>query len=69
MSARALAVMVLSGDETLGRWLGERVDTATLARMEDVRAGALRALRTEVAPAVQQARRRCASRLVREAAR
>jgi ferrous iron transport protein B len=69
VAVRALAVMVLSGDETLTPWLRARVDATTLARMEDVREGVRRNLRAEVGPAVQLARRRCASRLFREASR
>ena len=69
VSARALAAMVLSGDETLTRWLRERVDAATLVRMEDVRESVRSELRGEVAPVVQLARRRCASRLAGDATR
>ena len=67
VSARALAIMVLSGDETLTPWLKARLDGRTLVRMEDVREGLRRSVGDDVASLVQRARRRCAGRLAREA--
>ncbi|HEY7509941.1 MAG TPA: ferrous iron transport protein B [Vicinamibacteria bacterium] len=69
ISARALATMVLCGDDTLAPWLRARLDTAALARLDDVREDVRRALGGDAAAAVQQARRRTASRLAREALR
>jgi ferrous iron transport protein B len=61
--------MVLCGDDTLAPWLRARLDTAALARLDDVREDVRRALGGDAAAAVQQARRRTASRLAREALR
>jgi ferrous iron transport protein B len=69
VSARALALMVLGGDETLFPWLRARLQAATLARLEDVREGVRRALGNDVAAVVQRTRRRAASRLFRAAVR
>ena len=69
VSARALASMVLCGDDTLAPWLRARLDTATLARLDDVREDVRRSLRGDVAAAVQKARMRAAARLAREVRR
>ena len=69
VSARALAVLVLCGDETLAPWLRARLDTAALARLDHLREEARRVRGGEVATAVYHARRRCASRLAHEVLR
>jgi ferrous iron transport protein B len=69
VSARALAVLVLCGDDTLAPWLRARLDTASLARLDHLREEARRARGGEVGTAVAHARRRCASRLAHDVLR
>jgi ferrous iron transport protein B len=63
---RALALMVLAGDETLTRWLAARVPQADLARLENLREDVSRRFAEPVAYVVNRARLEAARRLVRE---
>ena len=60
---RALAVMVLAGDETLVQWLRERVPQQVLDRIEEVRERLRRALPEHLACVVDRSRRRVAGLL------
>jgi len=60
VSARALALMVLSGDETLAGWIRERVPAAARAAIEDVRQELRRDFREPLRYVVNQARYRLA---------
>lgn len=63
ISPRALALMVLSGDETLSAWLRERMRPADLAHVEDVRGDLERSLPENVAYVVSRSRLGRVSRL------
>lgn len=63
ISARALAVMVLAGDETLVGWLRERLPPAALGRIEEVRQRLRRSLPDHLAYVVDRSRRRVAALL------
>jgi len=62
IASRALALMVLSGDETLAPWLSERTCPETLARVETTRQRLRREL-VDPALVVSRARQRAASEI------
>ena len=63
LSTRSVALMALSGDQTLGVWLEERVTPERLTAIEDIRQRLARALPEPVAYVVSQARLRKAVEL------
>jgi ferrous iron transport protein B len=63
IAPRALALMILCGDETLVDWLRQRTPATDLARIEDVRQELRRCFREPVLYHVSRARRRVASGL------
>jgi ferrous iron transport protein B len=63
VSSRALALMVVSGDETLAGWLRARMDPAALGRIEDAQQRLRRALAEPVACVVDRCRRRVVAAL------
>lgn len=63
IASRALAVMVLAGDETLAGWLRERLPPQALGRIEEVRQRLRRALPDHLAYVVDRSRRRVAALL------
>ncbi len=63
ISARALALMVLAGDETLVAWLRARMDREELSAIEDVRQELRRQFREPLLYVINQARSRTASEL------
>ncbi len=67
ISSRALALMVLSGDETLAVWLGGRMAADALDRVEELRLQLRRDFREPLAYIVNRARLAEAVRLRREA--
>jgi ferrous iron transport protein B len=64
LSARALALMALSGDETLTGWLRARMTQTDLAALDDARERLARELGDPVPYVVSQARLRVVDRLV-----
>jgi ferrous iron transport protein B len=68
VSRRALALMVLAGDETLTEWLAARVPRDDLARLEDLREDLSRRFQEPVAYIVSRARLEAAGRIAREVA-
>ncbi len=66
LSKRALALMVLGGDETIVDWLRERMNGDRLARLDTVRQELRRAFREQTAWVITQSRLRAASRLAAE---
>jgi ferrous iron transport protein B len=68
VAARALALMVLAGDETLASWLRERAPADALARIDEVRGRLQRALPDPVAYVVNRARLRAAAELAESVA-
>ena len=69
ISGRALALMVLAGDETLAGWLRERVDSETLAAVETIRQRARRAYREPLSYVINQSRMRAAWKIASEVSR
>jgi ferrous iron transport protein B len=69
VSRRSVALMILSGDETLGEWLRGRVTAAVLARIESLRADLQRACAVPLAALINRQRQREADRLAAEARR
>ncbi len=67
LSARSLALMVLSGDVTLSAWLSQRMTPQSLARLEQARQGVRREFPEPVAYVVNRARLAQASRIGRSA--
>ncbi len=67
LARRALALMVLAGDDTLAAWLRERVAPEALAGIEAVRDALLRRGSEPLAYVIGQARLRAAVALVAEA--
>ena len=63
LSARSLALMALSGDDTLSPWLSQRMSPASLERLEQVRQGLRRTFPEPVAYVVNRARLAQASRV------
>ena len=68
ISPRALALMALSGDQTLAPWLGERMASESLARLEEARLRLRQEFREPLAYVVNRARLREADRIRRETA-
>ena len=68
ISARALALMVLSGDASLDRWLAGRLGGESLARVESIRARLAGSLDESPGLAIQSARRAKAARIASLAA-
>ena len=66
ISSRALALMVLSEDQTLAAWLGKRMAAESLARVEEVRLELRRDFSEPLAYVVNRARLREAARLRKE---
>jgi ferrous iron transport protein B len=56
LSARALALMALSGDQTLSPWLSGRMTPDALARLEEARQGLRRRFRDPIAYVLNRAR-------------
>ncbi len=56
ISARALALMALSGDETLSPWLSQRMTPEAVARMEEARQDLRRRFREPIAYVLNRAR-------------
>jgi ferrous iron transport protein B len=69
ISGRALALMVLAGDETLAGWLRERVPSETLSSIETIRQRARRAFREPLSYVINQARMRAAWKIASEVSR
>jgi len=63
LAPRALALMVLAGDETLASWLRAQVSPAALVAIEDAEERLRREISEPVALAVDRARRRAVARL------
>lgn len=63
VSSRALALMVVSGDETLARWLRERMAPAALERIENARQRLRRAFAEPVACVIDRSRRQLVAAL------
>jgi ferrous iron transport protein B len=68
LAARALALMALSGDETLAAWLAERTTPLNLARLEDIRQRLRRAFPEHLAYVVSRVRLDAAAELASELA-
>jgi ferrous iron transport protein B len=68
LSSRSLALMALSGDETLAAWLSERMSAAALERLEEARQRLRRDLADPVAYVINRVRLAEAARIGREAA-
>ncbi len=66
ISPRALALMALSGDQTLASWLRERTPPDSLERVEQIRLRLRREFREPLAYVVNRARLREAERIRRE---
>jgi ferrous iron transport protein B len=66
IGARALALMALSGDQTLAPWLGERMTPEALDRVEQARLRLRQEFREPLAYVVNRARLREADRIRRE---
>jgi len=64
VSGRALALMVVAGDETLAGWLAERVSPAALASIEEIRQRTRREFRAPLSYVINEARVRAAWRIV-----
>jgi ferrous iron transport protein B len=64
IAARALATMVLAGDETLVEWLGERLSPEARGAIEDVRQRLRRAVPEDLAWVMDRCRRRTAGVLI-----
>jgi ferrous iron transport protein B len=64
ISRRALALMCLAGDRTLGPWLAARLERADLERLEDIGQRLRARLAEPVAWVVAQARQRAAGAIV-----
>jgi ferrous iron transport protein B len=69
ISRRSLALMILSGDESLGAWLRGRVSGPSLERIEAIRAAAQRACVVPLAVMINRQRQREAERLAGEVRR
>jgi ferrous iron transport protein B len=69
IAARALALMALSGDETLAPWLRARLPEAALRRIDESRQRLLRAFADPLAYIVDQRRQRAAAALSRAVVR
>jgi ferrous iron transport protein B len=65
LSARSVALMALSGDQTLSSWFSERMPSESLARIEEVRQRLRREFPEHLAYVVNRARIAEASRLAR----
>jgi ferrous iron transport protein B len=65
VARRALALMVLAGDETLGGFLAERISTEAMARLEDLRQRLQRMFGKPLAYVIAEARLQAAIRLSR----
>jgi ferrous iron transport protein B len=63
LSARALALMALSGDQTLSPWLSRRMTPEALARLEETRQDVRRKFREPIAYVLNRARLAEADRL------
>ena len=63
IAPRALALMALSGDETLAAWLSQRADADTLAEIEHVRLQLRREFPEHLGYVVNRARLRAAARI------
>jgi ferrous iron transport protein B len=63
IARRALALMILAGDETLSEWIRVRMDADRLGCLEDVRQRLRRAFREHVAFIIADSRMRLASRV------
>lgn len=68
LGPRALALMVLAGDETLAPWLRARLEPAQLAALDELRERVRRAFPQPIAFVVNEARLREATRLAQGAA-
>jgi ferrous iron transport protein B len=66
LSPRALALMALSGDETLSAWLRERIPAESLDRVEQIRLRLRQEFREPLAYVVNRARLREAERIREE---
>ena len=66
VSRRALALMMLAGDETLTQWIAARVPQGDLARLEDLRESLSRRFPEPVAYVINRARLGAARRIARE---
>jgi ferrous iron transport protein B len=66
IARRALALMILCGDETLVDWLKERVGRDDLARIEDLRQGLRRHFREPILYHVNRARQRAATEVAEQ---
>ncbi len=68
ISPRSLALLVACGDETLNTWLGERMETPDLERLDEIRQKLRREIGADVAYSVNRARLWVARRLANGAA-
>jgi ferrous iron transport protein B len=68
LSARALALMVLSGDDSLIAWLSPQISAETLDRIEEIRRELKRELSGRLTYLLHRSRLAAAARLAREAA-
>ena len=66
VAPRALALMVLAGDETLGAWLRQRLSADRLARVESLRLELRRTLVDDPGYALSRARHRLAAEIARD---
>jgi ferrous iron transport protein B len=69
LSRRALALLAMSGDETLAPWLRARLDPPALAALEDQRQALARAVPESVGCLVHRTRRLVASQIARAVCR
>jgi len=63
ISRRALALMILSGDDSLGPWLRARLSEALLERIEGLRHGLQKGYRVPLQAVINQQRQRQADRM------
>ena len=67
VSARSIAIMLLSGDETIKGWLSERLGPGEIARIEEIRAGLQARYPEPLGYSINRSRLKAVDRIVRQA--